>query len=81
MPGVHGTRRGDGGVDSPGHGGQDLHGRTPLSTTDGRSSLGYFGGPAYYIRDGLGAKWLAAVFAVAITVTYGFVFNAVQSNS
>ena len=42
---------------------------------------GYFGGPAYYIRDGLGAKWLAAVFAVAITVTYGFVFNAVQSNS
>lgn len=42
---------------------------------------GYFGGPAYYIRDGLRSKWLAAVFAVAITVTYGFVFNAVQSNS
>ena len=37
VPGVHGTRRGDGGVDSPGHGGQDLHGRTPLSTTDGRA--------------------------------------------
>ena len=46
-----------------------------------KGSDGYFGGPAYYIRDGLGAKWLAAVFAVAITVTYGFVFNAVQSNS
>ncbi|UBH25420.1 alanine:cation symporter family protein [Micrococcus porci] len=42
---------------------------------------GFFGGPAYYIRDGLGLKWLAALFAVAITVTYGFVFNAVQSNS
>ena len=42
---------------------------------------GYYGGPAYYIRDGLRSKWLAAVFAVAITVTYGFVFNAVQSNS
>ena len=42
---------------------------------------GFYGGPAYYIRDGLRSKWLAAVFAVAITVTYGFVFNAVQSNS
>ena len=42
---------------------------------------GFYGGPAYYIRDGLGQKWLAALFAVAITVTYGFVFNAVQSNS
>ena len=41
----------------------------------------YRGGPAYYIRDGLRSKWLAMVFAVAITFTYGFVFNAVQSNS
>lgn len=41
----------------------------------------YIGGPAYYIRDGLGWKPLAVAFAVIITVTYGFVFNAVQSNS
>lgn len=42
---------------------------------------GYVGGPAYYIRDGLGWKPVAALFAVIITFTYGFVFNAVQSNS
>ena len=43
----------------------------------------YRGGPAYYITRGLGEKfrWLAVLFALAITVTYGFVFNAVQSNS
>ncbi len=42
---------------------------------------GFYGGPAYYIRDGLRAPWLATIFALAITVTYGFVFNAVQANS
>ena len=45
----------------------------------GRDS--YIGGPAYYIRDGLGWKPLAVAFAVIITITYGFVFNAVQANS
>ena len=46
-----------------------------------RGGDGYVGGPAYYIRDGLGWKPLAVLFAVIITFTYGFVFNAVQSNS
>lgn len=43
----------------------------------------YRGGPAYYITRGLGKnwKWLAVVFSIVIIVTYGFVFNAVQSNS
>ncbi|MGO1384086.1 MAG: alanine/glycine:cation symporter family protein [Arachnia sp.] len=41
----------------------------------------YIGGPAYYIRDGLRLPWLATTFAVVITLTYGFVFNAVQANS
>lgn len=43
----------------------------------------YRGGPAYYITKGLGEKWrwLAILFVIAITLTYGFVFNAVQSNS
>ncbi|MEJ6019441.1 alanine/glycine:cation symporter family protein [Corynebacterium sp. H113] len=43
----------------------------------------YRGGPAYYITKGLGERWrwMAVLFAIAITVTYGFVFNAVQSNS
>lgn len=45
----------------------------------------YRGGPAYYLRRGIGnhraGTVLSLVFAVAITLTYGFVFNAVQSNS
>ncbi|MFX0537245.1 alanine/glycine:cation symporter family protein [Ornithinimicrobium sp. Y1847] len=46
-----------------------------------RGGDSYVGGPAYYIRDGLRLPWLAATFAVIITFTYGFVFNAVQANS
>ncbi|MDO4909441.1 MAG: alanine/glycine:cation symporter family protein [Corynebacterium sp.] len=48
-----------------------------------KSSSGdaFRGGPAYYITKALGWKWMAALFAILITVTYGFVFNAVQSNS
>ncbi|MGF0226204.1 alanine/glycine:cation symporter family protein [Dietzia natronolimnaea] len=46
-----------------------------------RGKDSYIGGPAYYIRDGLGWKPVAVAFAVIITVTYGFVFNAVQANS
>ncbi len=39
------------------------------------------GGPAYYITQGLKQKWLGIVFAVALILTYGFVFNAVQANA
>ena len=39
------------------------------------------GGPAYYIRNGLGSKSLAALFAVAIVMALGLVGNMVQSNS
>ncbi|MFC7403271.1 alanine/glycine:cation symporter family protein [Citricoccus sp. GCM10030269] len=46
-----------------------------------RGKNSFVGGPAYYIRNGLRQPWLAAIFAVVITITYGFVFNAVQSNS
>lgn len=41
----------------------------------------YRGGPAYYITKGLGWRWMAVLFAILITAAYGFVFNAVQSNS
>lgn len=41
----------------------------------------YRGGPAYYLTRGLKAPWLAYVFAVAITITFGFVYNAIQANS
>jgi AGCS family alanine or glycine:cation symporter len=39
------------------------------------------GGPAFYIRDGLGAPAWAAVFAVLLLFTFGLAFNAVQANT
>lgn len=39
------------------------------------------GGPAYYIRKGVGSKWLAGFFAVSIIIALGFIGNMVQSNS
>ncbi|WP_410216251.1 alanine/glycine:cation symporter family protein [Paracoccus sp. (in: a-proteobacteria)] len=41
----------------------------------------YRGGPAYYISRGLGLPWLAGLFAVALIIAFGLVFNAVQANS
>jgi AGCS family alanine or glycine:cation symporter len=41
----------------------------------------YRGGPAYYMQRGLGKRWLGVLFAVTITLTFGFVFNAVQANT
>ncbi len=41
----------------------------------------YRGGPAYYISRGLKAPWLGAIFAVALILSFGLVFNAVQANS
>ncbi|GAA1554237.1 MULTISPECIES: alanine/glycine:cation symporter family protein [Brevibacterium] len=39
------------------------------------------GGPAYYIRHGMNMKWLGVLFAIIVAITYGIVFNTVQSNS
>lgn len=39
------------------------------------------GGPAYYIEKGLKKRWAGIIFAVAITLCFGFVFNAVQANT
>lgn len=41
----------------------------------------YHGGPAYYMTRGLGWKPLATIFAIALSFTYGFVYNAIQTNS
>ncbi|MCQ4611048.1 MULTISPECIES: sodium:alanine symporter family protein [Corynebacterium] len=41
----------------------------------------YHGGPAYYMTRGLGWRPLAVIFAVALSFTYGFVYNAIQTNS
>ena len=39
------------------------------------------GGPAYYIEQGLKKPWMGVLFSVLITITFGLVFNAVQSNT
>ncbi|GAA0077814.1 alanine/glycine:cation symporter family protein [Clostridium sp. CTA-5] len=39
------------------------------------------GGPAYYIEKGLNKKWMGILFSILITITFGLVFNSVQSNT
>ncbi|MEE1929656.1 alanine/glycine:cation symporter family protein [Streptomyces sp. TRM 70351] len=48
---------------------------------DHRAGGTYRGGPAYYMERGLKKRWAGVLFAVVITLTFGFVFNAVQSNT
>ena len=38
------------------------------------------GGPAYYMQKALGYRKLGIVFAILLTLCFGFIFNAVQSN-
>lgn len=46
-----------------------------------KDKTGFRGGPAYYMEQGLKKRWMGAVFAVLITLSFGLVFNAVQSNT
>lgn len=39
------------------------------------------GGPAYYMEKALGLRKLGIVFAILLTLCFGFIFNAVQSNT
>jgi len=39
------------------------------------------GGPAYYMEKALGLRKLGVVFAVLLAITFGFIFNSVQSNT
>ena len=39
------------------------------------------GGPAYYIKNGLKSKGLAAFFAISLIIALGFIGNMTQSNS
>lgn len=41
----------------------------------------YHGGPAYYMTRGLGWKPVAVIFSLFLAFTYGFVYNAIQTNS
>ena len=46
-----------------------------------RSENSYRGGPAYYIERGIGKRWWAILFAVLISVTFGWAYNSVQANT
>lgn len=41
----------------------------------------FIGGPAYYMKNGLGMRWMGVLFAVLLSITFGFAFNSVQSNT
>ena len=41
----------------------------------------FIGGPAYYILKGLHCKWMAYLFAILITITFGLSYNSIQSNT
>lgn len=50
-----------------------------LYKTRGKDS--FIGGPAYYMQKGLGKRWMGILFAILISITFGFAFNSVQSNT
>lgn len=41
----------------------------------------FIGGPAYYIRKGLGSKWMSALFAVLLILAFGITQTSIQSNT
>lgn len=41
----------------------------------------FIGGPAYYISKGLKSRWMAILFAILITLTFGLSNNSIQSNT
>ena len=41
----------------------------------------FIGGPAYYIERGLHCRWMAVLFAVLITISFGLANNSVQANT
>lgn len=46
-----------------------------------RGQDSYYGGPAYYMQQGLGQKWMGWLFAILITITFGMANQIVQSNT
>lgn len=41
----------------------------------------FIGDPAYYIEKGLHQKWMAYIFAILLTITFGLSYNSIQSNT
>lgn len=45
------------------------------------SNKEFRGGPAYYIEQGLGLRWLAILFSICLFLGYGLFFSAMQANT
>lgn len=41
----------------------------------------YRGGPAYYMENGLGKRWMGIFFSICMLLAFGLIFNAIQANS
>jgi len=46
-----------------------------------RGDDSFYGGPAYYMQQGLHRRWMGILFAVLITITFGLANQIVQSNT
>ncbi|WP_028401734.1 alanine/glycine:cation symporter family protein [Ectobacillus panaciterrae] len=46
-----------------------------------KDKAGFRGGPSYYMEKGLNKRWMGVLFSILITITFGFIFNSVQSNT
>ncbi|MGL4741399.1 MAG: alanine/glycine:cation symporter family protein [Sarcina sp.] len=46
-----------------------------------KDGTGFRGGPAYYMEKALNKRWMGIIFSILITICFGFIFNAVQSNT
>ncbi|TMU83754.1 alanine:cation symporter family protein [Bacillus sp. BHET2] len=46
-----------------------------------KDTIGFKGGPGYYMKKQLGKPWMSSIFAVTIILSFGTTFNAVQSNT
>ena len=46
-----------------------------------RHKESFIGGPAYYIQKGMHNRWMSALFAILITITFGLSYNSIQSNT
>ena len=46
-----------------------------------RGKDAFYGGPAYYMEQGLHKRWFGIIFAILITVTFGLANQLVQSNT
>ena len=46
-----------------------------------RGKDSFFGGPAYYMKYGLGKEWMGILFSILMIVTFGLANNAMQGNA